>query len=228
MDIGQLLSSINIFAFIALVVVLFILLLQLKPIFFHKKVSKNPVIPDFDGNIHTLPDDHATHINVEEIEHDGGVNVVLIVLLFVIFAVLLVIVLGGLYFGKRPKSVPIKNNFPTSTIIPTEVIEIGEISPTSPFEESQEVPFDLSGTPIAETLTPIVSPTVSSIEGPTSIVMSGSPTSAPGYTKSPTMTGTTSSVTISPTPTLPVAGDYKIFILLTAIPIALLTIAILL
>lgn len=230
MDLGQLLSSLNIFAIIALAITLLVFFIQLKPIIFRKKVSKNPVIPDFDGNVHTLPDDHATHIDVESIESGGGVNMALIMLLLGIMVVLLIIIVGGFLLGKK-KTTPTTPTTPNPTAIPTEVIEIGNISPTSPFGESEEIPFDLSGTPILETSTP--TPTKIAIGGPTSVILSGSPTSAPGYTKSPSITGASTSASITSqatttSPTLPVSGNYRIFILLTAIPIILLTLAILL
>ncbi len=228
MDIGNFLSSISTVAILALVATVLILLFELRHLFFHKKAAANPEIPDFDGNIHMAPE-HATLIDVDKIEN--GVNKKLIFLLLIIMAILVVIVIGGFLYGKK-KATPRRQVMPEPTVIPTEIIEIDRISPTSPFGEVVEIPFDLSGTPKQVTNTPKVNPTQSSIVSEDIVNTAISPTTPIGVSTIAlaTIASTQSAraTNVDANPSLPASGGFSYFALIALVPFLLVALAIIL
>lgn len=229
MDIGGFLSSISIIAILALIVTILILLFELRHLFFRKKVTANPDIPDFDGNIHVAPA-HATLIDVENIEH-GGVNKSLIFILLAIMVVLIVIVVAGFLYGSK-KQIKTTPAVQAPTVVPTEIIEIERISPTSPFGEIVEIPFDLSGTPIQVTSTPVITsadttPTAGGIQvslSPTNISKGGLLT----VTATLAITQSAQSTISQANPSLPASGGFSNALVLTVLPFLLVAVAILL
>lgn len=145
MEFGQLFSSLNTLAVIALVITVLVLLFELRHLFFRKKVISDPQIPDFDDSTHAAPE-HATPLDVKPVEERSGINVLLVIILIGIIVVLLVVVLGGFLVSKK------KETFPPP--IPTSGVSQPVVEPTSPFEPPVEVPFDLSGTPTFLSITP--------------------------------------------------------------------------
>lgn len=229
MDIGGFLSSISIVAILALIVTVLILLFELRHLFFHKKVTANPDIPDFDGNMHVAPA-HATPIDVENIEH-GGVNKSLIFILLAVMAVLIGIVVAGFMYGNK-KQIKMTPAVQVPTVVPTEIIEIERISPTSPFGEIVEIPFDLSGTPVQVTSTPEItransatsSGSVQTYLSPTSITKGGQTVA----TASAVISQSAQSTITQVHPSLPASGGLSHAILLVVLPFLLVAVAILL
>lgn len=228
MDIGNFLASISIVAILALVGTTLILLFELRHLFFHKKVAANPEIPDFDGNIHTAPE-HATLIDVDSIEH-GGVNKTLVMILLGIIAILIIVVIAGFMYGNK-KPTTKKPAVQVPTAVPTQIIEIERISPTSPFEEIVEIPFDLSGTPTQITSTPKVSVTDSATSSGGLQSSNSSTTNSKGGVIIATATLSASQSAQTPTavanPSLPASGNVSHLILLSIAPFLLVAIAIL-
>lgn len=217
MDVGNFLASISIIAILALVGTTLILLFELRHVFFHKKVTANPEIPDFDGNIHMAPE-HATLIDVDSIEK-GGVNKTLVIVLLAIMAVLAIIVISGFLYGDKETS-PTKPTVQTPTVIPTEIIEIERVSPTSPFEEIVEIPFDLSGTPTQVTSTPRIGVTQSAtVSG--GLISSVAPTATLAAKQS------AQSTIVVANPSLPASGGFSHFMVLAIVPFLLVALAIL-
>lgn len=229
MDAGNFLASISIIAILALVGTTLILLFELRHLFFHKKVAASPEIPDFDGNIHTASE-HATLIDVDKIER-GGVNKTLIMILLGIIAILIIVVIAGFMYGNK-KATTKKPAVQVPTAVPTEIIAIERVSPTSPFEEIVEIPFDLSGTPTQITSAPRVSVTESATSSG-GLQSSNSPTtSSKGGVIITTVTLSASQSAQSPTvvanPSLPASGNLSHLILLSIIPFILVALAIVL
>lgn len=219
MDVGNFLSSISSIALVALVATLIILLFELRHVFFHKKVVANPEIPDFDGNIHVAPE-HATLIDVEKIEH-GGINKTHVFILLIIMAILCVIIATGFIYKKK-KPIPVKQTVLTPTAKPTEIIQIERISPTSPFGEIVEIPFDLSGTPTQITSTPEVSVTQIATASGSVVLSIPSTSTAKGEIITTQPTGTVAN------PSLPESGGFAQGMIFAFIPILLLAVALVL
>ena len=210
MDAGNFLASISIIAILALVGTTLILLFELRHLFFHKKVTTSPEIPDFDGNIHMAPE-HATLIDIDTIEH-GGVNKTLVIVLLAIIAVLAIIVISGLLYGDK-KTTSTKPAVQVPTAVPAEIIDIKRVSPTSPFKEVVEIPFDLSGTP-AQVLR--ISPTDTAKGG------------ALVATATLAATHSAQATTVVANPSLPASGGFSHFVLLAIVPFLLVALALVL
>lgn len=210
MDAGNFLASISIIAILALVGTTLILLFELRHLFFHKKVTASPEIPDFDGNIHMAPE-HATLIDIDTIEH-GGVNKTLVIVLLAIMAVLAIIVISGLLYGDK-KTTSTKPAVQVPTAVPAEIIDIKRVSPTSPFKEVVEIPFDLSGTPA---LVLRISPTDTAKGG------------ALVATATLAATQSAQATTVVANPSLPASGGFSHFVLLAIVPFLLVALALVL
>ncbi|OGK19733.1 hypothetical protein A3D80_03225 [Candidatus Roizmanbacteria bacterium RIFCSPHIGHO2_02_FULL_40_13b] len=231
MDFVELIKSVNLIAIVAFIITIFVLLFELRHLFFHKKTTTiNPVIPDFDGNATGDPQMHATPLNMHQLEETitSPVNKTLIFILLGVLLILVIIIILGFTLSKTPKK--IKETAKVVTPVPTQVIEIISVQPTSPFNEQKEIPFD----PNTETFSRLPSPTEASSG------TGGQADSSPSQVPSPTgqVTDTVSSSTISSQsatittmssltsePTLVVSGNFQASIFFAVIPIIFLALA---